>query len=194
MAQKYGTASSNMFSGTYVKGLRTLTGEFEQTPFGKKPARESETYRQGVDTLTGMTLKEILKKTETELKGIFAKIVGTATDTSAANVVTSMVNMGRNISNTPYQPGDYNNIYSYNTPKSNVEHSGTIKQEIDIKVDFSDVTMLNPEMKKVAGNTFMRLIEETGFQNKFKENQNKTFNKPNEPTDILTEYERGIPT
>jgi hypothetical protein len=194
MAQRYGTASSNLFSGTYVKTLRGFTNDFEQTPFGKEPAGNSETYRKGVNSLSSMSMGDILKKSEDAIKLIMTKIVGTVTSFSTADAIKSVTNMGRSISTTPYSPGDYNNIYSYNTPKSNVEHSGTIKQEIDIKVDFSDVAMLDPEMKRVAGNTFMRLIEETGFQNKFKENQNKTFNKPNEPTNILTEYERGSAT
>jgi hypothetical protein len=194
MAQRYGTASSNLFSGTYVKTLRGFTNDFEQTPFGKEPAGNSETYRKGVNSLSSMSMGDILKKSEDAIKLIMTKIVGTVTSFSTTDAIKSVTNMGRSVLTAPYSPGDYNNIYSYNTPKSNVEHSGTIKQEIDIKVDFSDVAMLDPEMKRVAGNTFMRLIEETGFQNKFKENQNKTFNKPNEPTNILTEYERGSAT
>jgi hypothetical protein len=193
MAQKYGTASSNLLSGTYVKGLRNFTNAFEQSPRGSEPANTSKTYRTGIDSLN-FNFKDIIKKggdmIEVILKGIYSKV----TDINPSDFINAGKNFGNVLKNIPYSPGDYNNIYSYNTPKSNVEHSGTIKQEIDIKVDFSDVAMLDPEMKRVAGNTFMRLIEETGFQNKFKENQNKTFNKPNEPTNILTEYERGSAT
>jgi hypothetical protein len=193
MAQKYGTASSNLFSGTYTKGLRGLTKVFEESPAGSETANTSKTYRTGIDNLN-FNFKDILNKGGEVIEKILAGIYTKVANFSPADIMNVGKNLGNTIKNIPYKPGDYNNIYSYNTPKSNVEHSGTIKQEIDIKVDFSDVAMLDPEMKKIAGNTFMRLIEETGFQNKFKENQNKTFNKPNEPTNILTEYERGSAT
>lgn len=191
MAQKYGTASSNLLSGTYVKGLRNITNAFEQSPMGSEPANTSKTYRTGLDNLN-FNFKDIIKKggdmIEAILKGIYSKV----SDIKPADFINAGKNFGNVIKNIPYKPGDYNDIYSYNTPKSNVEHSGTIKQEVDIKVDFSDVAALDPAMKKVATDTFMRAIQTTDFQVDFKNNSQKVFEKVIEPTNILTEYERGI--
>ena len=185
MAQRYGTASSNMFSGTYVKALRGFTNEFEQTPFGKEPAGNSETYRKGVNSLSSMSLEQILKKSEDAIKLIMTKIVGTATSFSSADAIKSITNIGKNISNVPYKPGDYNDIYSYNAPKSNVEHSGTIKSVMDINVNFDNVASLEPTIKKATEDTIIKIAETTEFQVGFEKNKKKVFEKVIEPNNIL---------
>jgi len=186
MAQRYGTASSNILSGTYVKNLRMLTTEFEKSPAGVEPARNSETYRQSLDLLTNtksvaQVLKDLAKQMTGMVMGIgsgplvdFGKFFIKAGKETYKQYTTPLTN--NNL---------YKDLYSQNEMKSNVEHSGTIKSVMDINVNFDNVASLEPTIKKATEDTIIKIAETTEFQVGFEKNKKKVFEKVIEPNNIL---------
>ena len=186
MAQRYGTASSNILSGTYVKNLRMLTTEFEKSPAGVEPARNSETYRQSLDLLTNTkSVAQVLKDLAKQMTGMFMGI-GSGPLVDFGNFFIKAGKETYKQYTTPLTNNNlYKDLYSQNEMKSNVEHSGTIKSVMDINVNFDNVASLEPTIKKATEDTIIKIAETTEFQVGFEKNKKKVFEKVIEPNNIL---------
>jgi hypothetical protein len=193
MAQRYGLASSNLFSGAYVSSLRMATKGFEDSKFGSEPATTSKTYRDNIGLMGDKSIQDIVKMTGKQLFEIGTKIFNEGTQlttTELKNQFTSIVAGMEKIVTTKIKDADFiknfNDFYTNSNVEKKVSHSGFVAQEITIKHNFDNMAGLDPAMKKVVEDAINKSLTKTEFQVKLKEGTKMTFEKNLEPKTITT--------
>jgi len=182
MAQRYGTASSMALSGGYKNLLGGITNEIQSPEYDSM--RKSETYRGFIGD---KSVGDLLKMSVNKLKDLIDKgltDLGSVTFDDLGNKLKSIIKTSLPIVEVLKEWAE--DLFSSTEINSNVEHTGTIKQEIIIKHNFDNMAGLNPAMKKVAEDAINKSLTETEFQVKLKEGTKMTFEKNLEPKTITT--------
>lgn len=188
MAQRYGLASSTLFSGAYVTALQSATKGFDQTPFGSEQAKTSKTYRENIGQLGNLSLQEILNKGSDKLFEVATKVFNNGTKITFTDLATQFKNITdeiKKVVTTPINNANFiqkfNDLYANTNVEKKVSHSGNIKQEITINHNWENMAGLDPAMKKVAEDAINKSITETEFQVNLKQGTKMTFDKNIEP-------------
>jgi hypothetical protein len=191
MAQRYGLASSNLFSGAYVSSLRMATKGFEDSKFGSEPATTSKTYRDNIGLMGNNSIKDIMNMTGDKLFDIGTKIFNNGiklTTTDLKNQFQSIVDGVTKIYTTPANDVDFvknfNDFYTNSNMEKKVNHSGNINYTFTHDFKLSDISKLPTQMQQLIIDLWSKGLTETEIQNLMMDAKNKVFNGNNQPTII----------
>lgn len=185
-AQRYGMASSNLFSGAYVNSLNTLTKGFENSMFGSKTARTAKTYRSGIDANFSGSLQDILGKSAEQLQDIFKKVYkNLGEQVTTGNVKDMFTDLFKKIQKTYTTPtsnikDEYLKRFTETKFNTNVNHTGNINYTFTHDFKLSDLTKLPVQMQQLILDLMAKGITETEIQTLFQNSYNKVFNGNNQ--------------
>lgn len=185
-AQRYGMASSNLFSGAYVNSLNTLTKGFENSMFGSKTARSTQTYRTGIDANFSGSLQDILGKSAEQLQDIFKKVYKNLGETvTTGNVKDAFLNLFKEIKDIYTTPvsnikDEYLKKFTETNFNTNVNHTGNINYTFTHDFKLGDLSKLPVQMQQLILDLMAKGITETEIQTLFQNSYNKVFNGNNQ--------------
>jgi hypothetical protein len=185
MAQRYGTASSNLFSGTYTRALQSISQGFDKTPFGTEQAGTSRTYRDNLSSYNSIFdfLKDSGEKIFEKVKDIVVGGSSLTMTQATQGVVEAVKEAGKLIKNVG---GDvvtgYKDLFADAKIEKTINYNGNHTYTIKVETD------LGPEMTQVAQTVFSDAIKKvttsTEFQEDMKRGKENVFDKPIEPQKI----------
>jgi len=191
MAQRYGLASSNLFSGAYVSSLRMATKGFEDSTFGSEPATTSKTYRDNIGRMGDKSIQDIMKMTGTQLFEIGTQIFNNGiklTTTDLKNQFQSIMDGMEKIVTTKIKDADFiknfNDFYTNSNVEKKVNHSGNINYTFTHDFKLGDLTKLPAQMQQLIIDLWSKGLTETEIQTLMQDAKNKVFNGNNQPTII----------
>ena len=182
MAQRYGVASSMAVSGGYKNLLGGITSQIQSPEYDAM--RKTETYRGAIGD---KSIGDLFKMSVSKLKDLIDKGLTDLGSVTFDDLKTNLKNFVKSSLPIADVLKDWmEGLLSSTEVNSNVEHTGTIKQEIIIKHNWDNMAGLDPAMKKVAEGAINRSLTDTEFQVKLKEGTKMTFEKNLEPKTIIT--------
>jgi hypothetical protein len=186
-AQRYGMASSNLFSGAYVNSLNTLTKGFENSMFGSKTARTAKTYRSGIDANFSGSIQDILGKSGEQLQEIFKKFYKDLKETvTTGNIKDTFLNLLKEAKNIYTSPAsnitdEYVKKFTETKFNTNVNHTGNINYTFTHDFKLGDLSKLPAQMQQLIMDLWSKGLTETEIQTLMQDAKNKVFSGNNQP-------------
>ena len=191
MAQRYGLASSNLFSGAYVGALQSATKGFEESKFGSDKATTSKTYRDNIGLMGSHSIKELLNMSSDKLFDIGTKVFNEGiklTFTDLKNEFKNITDGIKKIVTTPINNADFvknfNDYYTNSDIEKKVNHSGNVNYTLTYDFKLSDLSKLPKEMENIVLDLLSKGVTKTEIAKLIDDGINKALHGKIEPANV----------
>jgi len=165
MAQRYGIASSNLFSGAYVNTLSSLNKTIKNSKIGQQPAQTSKTYRENMIEFEDKSLMQIANLGADELIKLVTSAANKGANINLAKIGTDIVTSIKNVVSTKLGSITETYLEKFSEIKPTVVHSGVVDMNFTHTFDFNDLSNISPQMKELIKDLFIQGLTETEIRN-----------------------------